>query len=453
MASHSQSKCFPAPAAGYTQSFWRTQPDPLDSYQSTSELPTETDILIIGCGYVGASAAYHLLSNQEKPAPQVVLVEARELCSGATGRNGGHLRPDIYSATATNTERYGLEAAVEIVRFELAHMKEIEDLVRLENIDCELTFTRSLNIYLDEDQLKKAKTFYDSLLERGLDFMDDVKYLSQSEAQKEAYVRNAKGGFSFSAGHLWPYKLIVGLIRIALSKGLNLQTNTPVSEINQTKNEDGSWTVTTNRGTIKAKNIIFATNAFTSALAPEYSEAIIPCKGVCTQIAATPGAPHQELPCTYAIWLGPGAYIYQISRKDGSLIVGGASHTFKDDLKEWYNQPNDGTLVRNMEHYFDGYMQRTFFGWEDSGAEVKHIWSGVMGYSADSLPHVGNVPDKPGQFIAAGFNGHGMPVAYLSGKAVANMARDSVSFKETGLPRLFETSAERLKPVYNDILG
>jgi glycine/D-amino acid oxidase-like deaminating enzyme len=75
-----------------------------------------------------------------------------------------------------------------------------------------------------------------------------------------------------------------------------------------------------------------------------------------------------------------------------------------------------------------------------------------MGYSADSLPHVGNVPGKPGQFIAAGFNGHGMPVAYLSGKAVANMARDSVSFRETGLPRLFETSLERLKPIYNDIL-
>jgi monoamine oxidase len=89
MASQSQTpKCFPGPAAGYTQSFWRTQPDPLDSHQSTPELPTEADILIIGGGYVGASAAYHLLSDQKEAAPRVVLVEARELCSGATGRNG-----------------------------------------------------------------------------------------------------------------------------------------------------------------------------------------------------------------------------------------------------------------------------------------------------------------------------------------------------------------------------
>jgi monoamine oxidase len=89
MTSQSQPlKCFPGPAAGSSQPFWRTQPDPLDNHQSTPELPTETDILIIGGGYVGASAAYHLLSNQNAPAPRVVLLEARELCSGATGRNG-----------------------------------------------------------------------------------------------------------------------------------------------------------------------------------------------------------------------------------------------------------------------------------------------------------------------------------------------------------------------------
>ena len=89
MASNSNAKCFPRPAAGYTQSFWRTQPDPLDNHQTTTELPKEADILIIGGGYVGASAAYRLLAeNPQSPTPQVVLVEARELCSGATGRNG-----------------------------------------------------------------------------------------------------------------------------------------------------------------------------------------------------------------------------------------------------------------------------------------------------------------------------------------------------------------------------
>ena len=59
----------------------------------------------------------------------------------------------------------------------------MEELVRKEKIDCELTFTRSYDMYFDEDQLKKAKAFYDFLVDQGLDFMNDVKYMSQAETQ------------------------------------------------------------------------------------------------------------------------------------------------------------------------------------------------------------------------------------------------------------------------------
>lgn len=100
---------------------------------------------------------------------------------------GGHLRPDIYSATALSTERYGIEAAAEIVRFELSHMKIIEELVRKHNIDCDLTFTRSYDMYLDENELKKAKVFYDYLVSQGFDFMDDVEYMSPAETQEVSF--------------------------------------------------------------------------------------------------------------------------------------------------------------------------------------------------------------------------------------------------------------------------
>jgi len=75
-----------------------------------------------------------------------------------------------------------------------------------------------------------------------------------------------------------------------------------------------------------------------------------------------------------------------------------------------------------------------------------------MGYTSDSLPHVGDVPDKPGQLIAAGFNGHGMPVIFLSTKGIAQMIRDGRTYERTGLPILYKTSKERLESERNDIL-
>jgi monoamine oxidase len=79
------SKPFPVPNS--TLSFWRTQPHEFDNYRSTEGLPEECDIVIIGAGYAGASVAYHLLEDNPSP-PSIVILEAREACSGATGRNG-----------------------------------------------------------------------------------------------------------------------------------------------------------------------------------------------------------------------------------------------------------------------------------------------------------------------------------------------------------------------------
>lgn len=75
-----------------------------------------------------------------------------------------------------------------------------------------------------------------------------------------------------------------------------------------------------------------------------------------------------------------------------------------------------------------------------------------MGYSTDSLPHIGQVPGKTGQFIIAGFTGHGMPQAWLSGKGVAAMVSEGIPFAKSGIPRIFEATQARLENDRNDIL-
>ena len=81
------------PVANSTKPFWRSSPHDLDDHRSTAELPKQADIVVVGAGYAGASIAHHLLNKtkDESSQPSIVILEAREACSGATGRNGESL--------------------------------------------------------------------------------------------------------------------------------------------------------------------------------------------------------------------------------------------------------------------------------------------------------------------------------------------------------------------------
>jgi len=77
----------------------------------------------------------------------------------------------------------------------------------------------------------------------------------------------------------------------------------------------------------------------------------------------------------------------------------------------------------------------------------------VMGYSSDSMPYVGEIPSKPNQFIVAGFSGHGMPLILKTTKGIADMILKDIPFENTGVPRLFKITKERMASNKNDILA
>jgi ribulose 1,5-bisphosphate synthetase/thiazole synthase len=77
------------PTRNPSNSYWQTKPHRLATHRS--QFPTAADVVIIGSGITGVSIARTLL--EEAPDIKIVLVDARELCNGATGRNGGHCNP------------------------------------------------------------------------------------------------------------------------------------------------------------------------------------------------------------------------------------------------------------------------------------------------------------------------------------------------------------------------
>ncbi|EIT78040.1 hypothetical protein AFCA_009082 [Aspergillus flavus] len=435
-------------------SFWRTEPHFLDSHRSTEVLPDTSDIVIVGAGYAGVTTAYHcmrLSQSSSADKPSIVILEARQACSGATGRNGGHLKPDVYYQISALSDKYGIDAAEEVAAFELAHMAAVKSCVEEEKIDCDLDFDKVIDVQLDDNHCAKLKAGYESLLSRGALTVTEADFTPNETAESVSGVKGARGCFRCRTGRLWPYKFTTQLLERTVSAGVNLQTQTPVLRISETPDIDGRWTVVTSRGSIRAKWVVFSSNAYTSAIAPEYKDKIVPVRGVCSRIVV-PNPPKSPLSCSYTLRFNAWDYDYLIPRPDGSIVVGGGKSTFFHDSSEWYNNTDDSRLIESAARYFDNYMQRHFHGWEDTGAYTDRLWTGIMGYSTDSLPHVGHIPNKPCQLVIAGFNGHGMPQVFLSAQAIAQMIIRGATYEETKLPRLFKTTPERLSSQENHIL-
>lgn len=122
----------PIPFRDATKSFWLKHPHPILAKAQSSTLPAEADIVIIGSGISGTSIARTILEGYNEKGniskPKVVILEARDACSGATGRNGGHVL-ETADEYGDFVDHYGLDAGRKIMAFRLRHLNEIMGVV------------------------------------------------------------------------------------------------------------------------------------------------------------------------------------------------------------------------------------------------------------------------------------------------------------------------------------
>ncbi|OCT53760.1 FAD dependent oxidoreductase superfamily protein [Cladophialophora carrionii] len=439
----------PLPHPKPMPSYWLSYDSNLQNHRTTEALPPEADVVVIGAGYTGAATAYHILEKSSSKRPSVVILEARCICSGATARNGGHIKPDVYFNAVLSEKMFGPQMAQQLTRFEMQQVFDVKRLVEKEQIDCDFELTRAIDVFVDPRVAKQTIAAFEEMKASGYRFADDLHFIQDpKKAEQVSGVKGALAAFTFTAGTVWPYKLVCHLLRRCLEWGANLQANTPVTKIAETADDRGRWTVTTPRGAVRAKKVVFATNAYLSTILPEFQDKITPARGVACRIAVAANSkkPAPHLNNSYSIRYGPQEYDYLISRTDGSVVVGGAKQAVLLDETYWHNNINDSELIPGAEKYFTGYMQRMFHGWEDSGAEITDIWTGVMGYSSDLVPWVGDVPGRPGIFVNAGFTGHGMPRILGCSEALAAVVRGDVhSLKDTSLPAPYWITEDRLR--------
>lgn len=335
------------PVDNPTESYWHKEPSQkLLGHRTTADLPSAADVVIVGSGITGASAAHTL--KERKPELDVVMLEAREACWGATGRvsrfafffffplicasrflssrafrhqawnrggaqrpraqadgfgqNGGHCQPAMYAAPP------------HIASFELRNYAYIKSLVEDYSIPCDWHSTSGVHAYYSPALFAVAEDVVKRLAESYPDLAANVAVVKKGAAGPPAYllagerkeltlaglrVPSAEGAIvQWNAASLWPYKLVAFMLErlLATENGnFNLQTNTPVTGLQRVEpptNLSGpaaaaashpAWIVQTPRGRIAAKHVLLATNGYTSYLLPQFADLIVPTRG---QIAA-----------------------------------------------------------------------------------------------------------------------------------------------------------------------
>ncbi|KAL4808788.1 FAD dependent oxidoreductase [Aspergillus unguis] len=428
------------PVPNATKPYWRSDPHWLDEHRSTPHLPAEADIVIIGTGIAGVSTAYHLVNTPDKQKQSILLLEARQACSGAMGRNGGHIKK-LPSTIPDLVSRNGEADAAALVGFVRRNIYAVKEVIDKEGIQAEAELRRSFDVAIDGSDAENIKEGFRELLDAGFPTMQDVQLVDE-HVERITSVRGAKAGLSTPVLSLWPYKFVTQLLERVLDKGnVNLQTNTPVTGITTAD----IYTLTTPRGDIRTPTIIFATNGYTAGLLPQYAGVITPSKATASHITIPNDISVPYLSNTYNLRYDSDHVDYLNPRPDGSIVVGGGKATYEKQRELWYDVYDDSTLIEPAREYFDGLMQRTFSGWEDSNAETESVWTGIQGITKDGMPHIGRVPGTTGQYVLAGYNGGGMALAFEAARGVAQMVGEGVDFEETDIPLCMKTTEERLR--------
>ena len=441
-----------------TSSYWQDPPSRLAKWQGKKDsngkanFPKESDVIIIGSGLTGASVAYNLLESENNG--EILMLEARSACSGATGRNGGHTKTHSYREFVPNAEAMGEDEAAKIVRLKYDCMNAMHDFAIENGIECDRWQGDTVDIFYNEwhyQDSMKAIEKNTSALGAG-DKAVQYRLWNSEDVARVFKAPGAVGAISYDGGSMSGYKFGTGVLELGLSKGLNLWTNTPVLNIERGKEGPG-WIIATSRGNVKARKVVLATNGYTPYLYPALQGVVVPLRGHMTVQRKGSGLPAGTLKTTYSFIYDDG-YEYMIprpvnTRDAGDICIGGGTtKTINAGLGE-YGTTDDTTVNSDILEYLEGSTKSFFaenWGDDDPDGRLREAWTGIMGYSADGFPLVGQVPGEDGLYVSASFQGSGMVMALLCAKALTLMmdGKDDEALK-SWFPDAFRMGQDRLQ--------
>ena len=380
-----------APNAKMEPYWWEAAPRPV---LPEPKLPGRTDVVVVGCGYTGVSASLTLA----REGREVVTFDAEHAGWGCSTRNGGQIGTKLRLGLGDLSAKYGKDRAVAMVKEVTNARNYIEDLIKREALDCQWSVCgRFVGAHRpgDYDGLAADMPVYKR--ECGIDADMIPRAEQHAQIGTDAYYG---GLLVHNNASLHPGQFHAAMLDRAIKAGVKIAIHCPVSKVEKDGNE---FVVTCARGTIRAKNVIMATNGYTDGVAPDLRRRLIP---IGSYVMAT-----EELPVDVMKRLMPKmrvisdtrrvVYYYRASPDGRRFVFGGRVAASETD---------PAISGPRLHDVLSGIFP------EVKDVKISHSWMGFVAYTFDSLPHIG-IHD--GIHYAMGYCGSGAHMAPYLGHKIA----------------------------------
>ncbi|KAF3762723.1 DAO-domain-containing protein [Cryphonectria parasitica EP155] len=437
-------------------SWWQqtTRSFPHLNANCTTPTPSATKYLIIGTGIAGALTAFELIHSAGVPAADILLLEAREAASGASSRNAGHVRPDAFRGFQVYRRVHGTDQALKIIANERDVFSRLSAFVERHSVRCDFNAATTLDVCLTPEFAEFNARSLSEYREAGGD-VSHVTVYEGAEAARRSGIEAAVSAYEWPAGSSHPAKLAQWLLGKSIDAGARLFTHCPATKVTRSTNSSGgtstAWDVETPRGTITAEVVVHCTNAFAGHLLPQLAPFVTPNRAQAHLFVPPPSlAGHLALQSTMSLRHSLHHFYSVMQRKADGLIVLGAprkSPNISKEARESVFTTNDTNFVEEVVADAVGNFEKCFPVCDKTrlrhGEGLQHSWTGIIGMTTDSVPFVGKIESLPGQYVCAGFNGHGMARIFNCAPGVVKIIQGE-AWEATGLPECFDVTEQRL---------
>jgi gamma-glutamylputrescine oxidase len=353
------------------------------------------DVCVIGAGYTGLSTAIHL----RQLGYSVAVVEANKVGWGASGRNGGHVGTGQRADQEELEKLVGLDQAKALWQLGLEGVDTVCQLIQQHNIDCELkqgnlhAASKAKDVGGLREEVDHLRAVYD---------YQDISFVDKDELAQLTSGKGFHGAtLDMGAHHLHPLNYALGLVRAAQDLGAQIFEGSRVLSYT----EGDHVRIKTGQGEVKARFMVLACNGYLEKLEPRAAGRIMPINNYMLATEPLPEELARRL-IRDNTSMSDSLFVinyWKLSADNRLLFGGGETYTrrFPADIKNF--------VRRYMLHIYP----------ELAETRIDYGWGGTLAITMNRMPDFGRL--SPNVFYAHGYSGHGVPIATLAGKLLAEV--------------------------------